>query len=215
MYMVHTMFRREFGLLPALARGVTAGDRKRLQIVADHIEFLATVMHAHHHSEDVSLWPRLLERGTDEVAAIVHVMEGQHTSIEKISAEVTAETVTWRGSATSDSSEALAGAIDRLLPVLNEHMSLEEQRILPIAEKYITAAEWDEMAGRIPPENVPLVFGMALYEGDPDVIENTLARIPPEVRSMVEELGPKAFAAHSELVHGTATPPRQGLTNPI
>jgi hypothetical protein len=98
MYMVHTMLRREFALLPALVRDVTAGDEERTQIVADHIEFLGTILHAHHHSEDVYLWPKLLDRGSEEIVPIVHLMEGQHTSIEKINAEVTAATGSWGGS---------------------------------------------------------------------------------------------------------------------
>jgi hypothetical protein len=62
----------------------------------------------------------------------------------------------------------------------------------------------------IPPNQLVLVYGMSLYEGDPEVIENTLSRMPPEVRSTLEELGPLEFASHSELVHGTSTPPRSG-----
>jgi hemerythrin-like domain-containing protein len=211
MYMIHTMFRREFALLPALVRDAD-GDENRSQIVADHIDLLATILHAHHHSEDVNLWPKLLDRGSQEVAPIIHLMEDQHEGIERISAEVTEAITAWRGSPASETTEALGDALDRLVLVLNEHMGMEEDRVLPMAEKYVTEAEWQEMASgtgqRIPQEKIPLVFGMSLYEGDPDVIKKTLSRMPPEVRSMLEELGPKAFTSHSELVHGTATPRR-------
>jgi hypothetical protein len=101
-----------------------------------------------------------------------------------------------------------------LFHALDEHMRLEEQRILPLAEKYITAAEWHAMAaesGRaIPPEAIPLVFGMTLYEADPELIQKTLSELPPEARAVLQERGPQAFASHSERVYGTATPQRSG-----
>src|SRR5262249_33622702 len=78
-------------------------------------------------------------------------------------------------------------------------------RILPLVEKYVTAAEWDEMvqkgARKIPPEDIPLIAGMVMYEADSEVG-------PPEVRLLMRDLAPKAFASYSERVHGTATPPR-------
>jgi hemerythrin-like domain-containing protein len=45
-----------------------------------------------------------------------------------------------------ESREALADVLDQLIHALDEHMRLEQQRILPLAEKYITAAEWHAMA---------------------------------------------------------------------
>jgi hemerythrin-like domain-containing protein len=212
MYMVHTVLRREFALLPALVRGVAVDDKKRSAIVSDHIELLATMLRAHHHSEDVCLWPKLLERGSEEVVAIVHAMEVQHAGIEKIDAEVTATTMVWRDDPVADSGVPLADALSQLDVAINEHMSMEEQRILPLVEKYVTLAEWEEMVGvaghGLPQEKIPLVFGMTMYEGDPDVVRTTLSRLPPELRATLEELGPGAFASHSELVHGTATPAR-------
>ncbi len=205
MYKVHAMFRREFGLLPGLVPGVTAGDNEHSQIVTDHITLLTTVLHAHHHSEDESLWPKLLDRGSEEVAPVVHLMESQHESLDKLITEIATEIGAWRSSAASERGEALADAIDRMIPVLYEHMGSEEERTLPIVERYITAAEWEEMVQNgwvtIPPEDGPLVVGMLMYEGG-------LELVPPEARSTMGELAPRMFASHSMRVHGTATPPR-------
>lgn len=214
MYMVHTTFRREFGALPGLVRNVQAGDIQRSQIVGDHIDILSIYLYAHHHSEDIHLWPRLLDRGPREVAPIVGLMEGQHENIERLNTEADEATGTWRANPAPGSTEALAEVLDQLIHALDEHMRLEEQRILPLAEKYITAAEWHAMAsesGRaIPPARVPLVFGMTLYEASPEVIQKTLSELPPEVRPVLQEQGPRAFSSHSERVYGTTTPPRSG-----
>jgi len=88
MYVAHTMFRREFGLMPALVRGVTAGDKERTQIVGEHMELLNMVLDHHHAAEDKHLWPRLLDRGSESVAPVVHLMEGQHENIGKTIARV-------------------------------------------------------------------------------------------------------------------------------
>jgi hypothetical protein len=65
-----------------------------------------------------------------------------------------------------------------------------------------------ESGRAIPQDRLPLVFGMTLYEANPEVMQKTLAELPPEVRSVLQEQGQRAFASHSERVYGTATPPR-------
>jgi hemerythrin-like domain-containing protein len=212
MYAVHTLFRREYALMPALVRSVAANDKERSGIVADHIELVNTVLHHHHRVEDKHLWPRLLDRGSKDVASIVHVMEDQHQRLETMIAQVDGATRSWRSSADSKSGATLADALDRMIALLDDHMGMEEERILPMVEKYITAAEWDmmvqEAAAETPRENIPLIFGMVMYEGDPEVIRQILSQMPPEMRPLVKEQASKAFASHSERVHGTATPPR-------
>ena len=215
MYMVHTTFRREFGALPGLVRSVETGDTGRSQIVAEHIDILSVYLYAHHHSEDIHLWPRLLERAPRDVAPIVDLMERQHENIERLNTAVDQAASAWRANAGGESREALADLSGQLIYVLDEHMGLEEQRILPLAEKYMTAAEWHDMAaesGRaIPRDKIPLVFGMTLYEANREVIRKTLSELPPEARSVLQEQGPLAFSAHSERVYGTATPPRSSV----
>ncbi|TDD48529.1 hemerythrin domain-containing protein [Nonomuraea terrae] len=62
MFVVHTMFRREFGSMPGLVRGVAAGDERRAEVVAGHVALINGVLHHHHAGEDAHVWPRLLER---------------------------------------------------------------------------------------------------------------------------------------------------------
>jgi hemerythrin-like domain-containing protein len=212
MYAVHTLFRREFALMAALVRGVRARDTERAQIVASHIDLMNTVLHHHHRAEDKHLWPRLLDRASKDIASIVRVMEGQHQALETIIAEVGGAARSWRSSAAPEAGDALADALDRMFFLLNDHMGMEEVYLLPIIEKYITAAEWDQMvqegAAETPRESIPLIFGMIMYEGDPEVIRRILFQMPPEMRAVMTEQASRAFASHSERVHGTATPPR-------
>src|ERR1700745_3884294 len=87
MYMAHTMFRREFGLLPALIGGVGAGDVAMAQVIAQHSELIQMVLHHHHHAEDVYLWPRLLSRAGMDAAGVVAAMECEHKELAEIIAD--------------------------------------------------------------------------------------------------------------------------------
>ncbi|MFC5923940.1 hemerythrin domain-containing protein [Micromonospora vulcania] len=212
MYMAHTMFRREFRLLPQLVRDVAPGDIQRAEIVATHADKVCLILHLHHEGEDKAVWPRLLERGGEATAAIVPTMEGQHHGIESALETVTALLPTWRS--TAQGGEEVAAALDLLLDRLLEHMALEEKEILPLAEKYITAAEWAELGehglANSPKKELPLAFGMVMYEGDPEVIKAVLAHAPLVARLVMPILAPRLYASHAKRVYGTPTPPRVG-----
>ena len=47
-----------------------------------------------------------------------------------------------RDSASADARHALAGVISQLLPAMSEHLALEEERVVPLIEKYVTQAEY-------------------------------------------------------------------------
>ncbi|WP_327365098.1 hemerythrin domain-containing protein [Streptomyces sp. NBC_01217] len=212
MYMAHTMMRREFRLLPDVVRAVPPGDMKRAEVVGAHVELLCLVLHLHHEGEDEVLWPLLLERGGEDAAAIVPTMEEQHHAIERAHAEVVALLSGWR--ATGRGGEELAEVLERLLTVLVEHMALEEEEILPLAERYVTAAEWARMGEhgleKSPRKTLPLTFGMVMYEGDPDVVKAVLAHAPLPARLLMPVIAPRLYASHARRVHRTSTPPRVG-----
>ncbi|RZK86051.1 MAG: hemerythrin domain-containing protein, partial [Rhodococcus sp. (in: high G+C Gram-positive bacteria)] len=83
MVVVHNCFRRQFAALPALVRGVPAGDTARAGEVVTYFEELATALHHHHTSEDDLLWPKLLDRAPTD-AALVLRMEEQHERISEL-----------------------------------------------------------------------------------------------------------------------------------
>ena len=211
MLMLHDSFRREFALLPGLVRGVATGDLERAQVIAAHITYVSTILHHHHHGEDAHVWPLLAERCAGECAPLVELMEGQHEDVARIGREIDDGLRAWAGAATGPR-KALTAALVRLIPVLRGHLAAEEEHVVPLMEQYITAAEWNEIvekeAADVDPASLPLGFGMLLYEGDPEVVDAAIATMPQPVRPVIRELAAQAFAEHSRLVHGTATPPR-------
>ena len=62
MLVVHNAVRREWGLAPGLVRAVEAGDTRRAEVVAGHLDLQAAMLQHHHEGEDRVLWPVLLPR---------------------------------------------------------------------------------------------------------------------------------------------------------
>jgi hypothetical protein len=214
MYMAHTMFRREFGLLPALIGGVAAADATRARIIAEHYDLIHLTLHHHHQAEDTYLWPRLVSRAGQEAPSIVAAMEAQHEQLDKVLVDVTAGLAGWRGTADPVQGAQLAEAAARLNVLLAEHLAAEEERAVPLIARYVTAAEWGEMVAAsavgIEPEQMPLIFGLMMYEGDPGVIREAIDHMPPDARPIMAELAAGAFARHAELVYGTPAPAKTG-----
>ena len=212
MVMVHDTFRREFGLLPRVVRGVATDDVARAAAVADHIDLVAGLLHHHHELEDESVWPLLTLRCPEQIVPLVRLMEDQHASVAATGRKVSEALAIWRVNAAPVARSMLAAALERLVPVLTEHLEVEEQRVVPAMELHISMGEWTEilqkgMAG-VDLDGLPLLFGMLFYEGDPQVIDSVLATLPAEVRGGMRDRARQAYAARAEQIHGTATPPR-------
>jgi hemerythrin-like domain-containing protein len=210
MYMAHTTFRREFGLLPALISGVSAADVARAQIIAEHFELIQTVLHHHHQAEDTYLWPRIFSRADGDAAPVLAAMETQHAELDKVLTDTADGLRSWRETADPARGAALAETAGRLRQLLAEHLTAEEEQALPLIARYITAAEWAEMvaasAADIAPEQMPLLFGLMTYEGEPEVVQVAIDNMPAEVRPVMAGIAAEAFARHAELVYGTASP---------
>lgn len=212
MFAVHTMLRREIGCAPALVRAVEDGDRQRAEVVASHVELMNALLEQHHSGEDKHIWPRLQERVPEQIASIIEVMEKQHDAIHHGYEQVNEALGRWRAEASAATRDALADAIDQLLPILREHLALEEERVVPLIGRYLTAAEYRQVAGEggqeTPPELLPMIFGMLMYEGAPEVIDSIVAEMPSEAQAGIKQLAAQAYAGYAEQVYGTATPPR-------
>ena len=182
MVVVHTAFRREFGLAPALVRGVAPGDQKRADVVADHLDTLTAMLHHHHAGEDRLLWPKLHERVPADIAPVVTLMEEQHHRIHAANDRVGEDLASWRQGASAEARDALAVSLEEVDAALVEHLTAEEEQLLPIAAANLTPAEWEQlgeegMAG-LRKSQLPLVFGMLQYQGDPEVIAMMLSHAP-------------------------------------
>jgi len=218
MKLVHTGLRREYGLLPAVVRGVEHGDTERARMLADHIVLLNTLVHRHHTGEDEHLWPKLLMRVPEELVPAVNAVERQHEGIDVAMQAAATLLPDWRDSADGGQAAALADALDLLATRLDEHLHLEEEQVVPLIEEHITASEWsrfvDEGAAGTPPDQGPLIFGMFMYEGDHEIIREDDHAHAARCRRDHQRVGAEGLrgvrARHLRHVH--AAPHDRGMT---
>lgn len=210
MVLVHRVFRREFRLLPLLVRGAADGDTEAAGRISRHARQMASALHHHHHNEDELLWPRLLQR-TPVDARLVERMEAQHAVIGEILRRVDAVLPAWQRAALGRDRDALADDLAELHARLEEHLDEEEQHVLPIVGRTITAAEWDEHAERgfaAMPKRRALVFlGHILESASPAERSRFLRRVPPPVRLLYRLIGRRAFTRETATL-------RAGLADP-
>jgi iron-sulfur cluster repair protein YtfE (RIC family) len=193
-----------------LVRGTPAGDVARASTVAGHLKLMNGLLRLHHAAEDRLLWPKLIERAPTELTGIVTLMRSQHEQIHDLIASAQALVSRWRSTADAAQRDDLADLLGQLSVVLDEHLSAEEERILPLAARWLLASEWHQLGeqamAELPRNKLPLVFGMLMYEGNPEVISSMLAHAPLLPRLLMPVLGPGAYARYARQLHGTATP---------
>ena len=100
----------------------------------------------------------------------------------------------------------LASRFKPLRVVLSESNS--RTALLKCAIVPLVMVVLQEAGGAIAPESLALAFGLVMYEAQPDVLELVLLTLPEEIRPALKSAAQQAFAAHSQAVHGTATPRR-------
>lgn len=210
MLVVHDAVRREWGLAPGLVRAVEAGDTRRAEVVAAHLDLQAAMLHHHHEGEDRVLWPVLLPRVPEALAPALLALEADHAGIAETQARVTAALTRWRAGAGTEDREALARALDELLVQITEHLAAEETNALPLCASLLSPAEWhrlgqEGMAG-LPKRQLPLALGSLMHGADPQVITMMLSHLPLPARILLPRLARRAYARYALTVYGTATP---------
>jgi len=188
MVVVHRVFRRELRLLPELVREVAPGDTARAAVLSSWARMVLQGLHGHHTSEDLLLWPKLLERCAPD-AELVHRMEEQHERVHAALDALGPALDRWEAEARPAVSEEVAAGFDALRVALLEHLDEEEREILPMAARRITQAEWDELGEHGLEEtrkkDLPILFGAVLEEATPEERAHMLGKVPLPVRILM------------------------------
>src|SRR5215204_1512219 len=131
MVVVHRVFRRELRLLPELVREVAPGDTARAAVLSSWARMVLQGLHGHHTSEDLLLWPKLLERCQPD-AELVHRMEEQHERVHAALDALGPALDRWEAEARPAVSEEVAAGFDALCVALLEHLDEEERPAHPL-----------------------------------------------------------------------------------
>ena len=192
MVIVHRMFRRECALLPQLVAAVAGGDLARARTVAGHAREVLDMLHHHHVGEDELLWPRLSAR-TRFHADLLARMDSQHQGLAVLLEHAATAFTAWQNAPTAPTSTALTTLLEQLSAGLNEHFDEEEAAVLPIVERVITAAEYQEVGQRglmsIPLTRRLVVLGYLLEGATPQERSDFLAAIPAPARLAYRLIG--------------------------
>jgi hemerythrin-like domain-containing protein len=200
MVVVHRVFRREFHLLPDLISRVAEGNTERAAVLAEHLTDLVSSLHHHHDGEDDLLWPPLLQEATLQ-ADLVHRMESQHAALSTALDQVDKLAPAWAATANAADRDELVKAVREASVILDEHMGEEEQEILPLVRKHLTAEQWDKLGERgaksIQDKRKRLLFlGMLLEETSPQEEQAFMKNIPAPVRLLWKVVGRRQYAAY-------------------
>lgn len=207
MFAVHDAFRTEFAALPRLVAAVPDADGARAEVVGGHVMLMTSMLHAHHGSEDVLLWP-VLEQRVPERLELVHEMEGQHERLAQLIESAQGLAGQWMGSASAAVAADLATTLTELDDALVEHLAAEESQIMPIASEVFTEEEFTQIGvhsrAQVPPDMLPIGLGIILADTTPERGEAILAFMPPEARAGFEQFGQPAYAEYRARLDGAA-----------
>ncbi len=205
MHAVHDAFRAEFGALPAAIGAVAGGDTARAAVVGGHVMVMTMMLHSHHASEDLLLWPLLEERAPAR-AELVHTMQGQHHRLAELLEAAKAQAGTWMGSASPALGAELAATVAELNTRMVEHLSLEEEEILPLVATHFAQGEFaaigEHSRSSLTQEQLAVGLGLILDGTTAERGEAILAGVPAEARAGFEQFGRPLYAQYRARLQG-------------
>ena len=205
MPLIHRIFRRQFAEVRTLVQDVPPANSARVGAVADHLGFLLDGLHMHHTTEDDLIWPKLLDRaGLD--APLVQRMEEQHQQIDVSVAEVRAAMSGWRSDPTPATSSVLVGRLGEFLVVLENHLDEEEQVVVPLIDRHLTEAEWQDVGERAFEKFTPaqrwIATGQLVEVATPQEVAMMFGQLPPPVKVLWHLIGKRKYRRYITPVRG-------------
>lgn len=193
MYLVHDALRRDLRQIEAIARR-GGDDPQRILRTALGWDFFKRFLHVHHTTEDVAIWPVMMEKLDSRPAdlALMEAMEQEHARIDPLLESIDAALAD-----RDHGHERLSDLIDALRGELTGHLSHEESESLKLIDEVMSEEEWDHFAS-LHRENIgadgPRYMPWVLEEGDPARVASLVSKFPPPMRTAYEDVWTPAFA---------------------
>lgn len=146
---VHRAIARVARYVTAVAPAVAPGDLRAAGTVADLATELADAVARLDTAEGDLLWPVLrgylvaVDAGRD--ACDVRAVEAGSRRLVQLIGRLAPLVARFRTSATATDRAALIEALRVVLVEVDRHFADVEQTVLPLAERYMTLAQWDEI----------------------------------------------------------------------
>jgi hemerythrin-like domain-containing protein len=205
MLAVHKAFRRALDDADRLVGGVADGDNDRARLVAGYYDEMLTLLALHHDSEDVLVWPKLLERAPAQ-AEIVRTAQSQHEGIHDALDQAGAALKAWAAAPDAQRGAGLVSALGELEKGLVAHLDNEEQTVLPLIGEHLTIQDWGELPAHTmrnyPGERIWLLLGLVRENMTQAQRDRMLVHMPPPAVEMWTTKGEGAFNAYMAEVRG-------------
>lgn len=172
MYLMHRAFRRDLHAFADVMPTVAVADRARWGRIARRFDFFGTVLHKHHHGEDIALWPLLAERGADRT--VLDALEGEHAGIDPLLASASADLAALTaGTGDEETRHRLAQTTVALRDGLCAHLAHEERDGMAVVQRHLSPEDWDRLDREVfakdyTPREVPAVLGWIMSGLSPE-----------------------------------------------
>ena len=207
---IHRVFLWAYEEAPGLVRSAAAGDTARAAYVGEVLGNFDKLLHTHHESEDLLMYPQLAERAP---ACALHVgqMLAQHRQVTERLETIEPLRLRWMETADAATGEELAGLYEDLSAVLNVHLRREVTEVMPAVDRVMTEEEAKTVAqhGRGQVSNKFLVgyLGMVLATNPPADRRELFKEIPPPIRLAYRLIGRRMYRKqYSKLFPGRPIP---------
>jgi deazaflavin-dependent oxidoreductase (nitroreductase family) len=166
MYLMHRAFRRDLAAFADVVPTIGPTDSARWALVERRVAFFGTVLHKHHHGEDIALWPLLAERGADP--AVLEALEAEHAGIDPLLATISAGLhALAAGGGDEATRDQVASCAVRLRDALGAHLAHEERDGMALVQQHLRQEDWDRLDEEVfskdyRPREVPAVLGWVM-----------------------------------------------------
>jgi hypothetical protein len=202
MFAVHGVFRDTLGAAPTLVGDIAPGDAERVALIANYYENILSFLEAHHDGEEQLVFPLLRERCAGDDALIDH-MDAQHHEALALLQEARAALTAWPGGDAA-AQRATQERLDELGSHLLEHLSEEEQKVLPLAAAHLSPEEWGALPGHglanFHGDKIWLILGLIRERMTEEQRAAMLAHMPPPAVDMWTGFGEQAFKDYATVV---------------
>jgi hypothetical protein len=207
---IHRVFLWAYDEAPGLVRSAADGDTDRAAYVGEVLGNFDRLLHEHHESEDLLMYPKLSDRAP---ACALHVeqMREHHRQVAERLDAIAPLRERWRGTADAAVRDELAERYADLSGVLGVHLRREVTEVMPAVDRVVTAEEMKEIArhtsGQFDLKLMLAYLGMVLATNPADERAELLNELPLPVRVGYRLVGRRLYRKqYSALFPGRPIP---------
>jgi hypothetical protein len=149
-YAFHHGFRRDLDDFSRAAANTPGDDHRAWRALLLRWDLFGIMLEYHHNNEDLLVWPLLRERcaeAGDPDSSILDRTEAEHDAIDALLPSVR-DAIAACASGRTPAESGVRELLEEARVVISGHLAHEERDALRVLQRYLSAAEWDELQGQ-------------------------------------------------------------------